>query len=749
MHGGSLNQEKKNHMKTRITILITCLMVAGMQLQAQNKPVKEQVPDANQDTIQLKEVVIQALRTDIPLNEMPASISVVSGYQLSTLGKTIAPDEALRLVPGVRVENGTDGSRVHMSIRGQGILSESGFRGIQVLIDGIPVNDPGGYCPDLFDVDWGTVKDVEVVRGLAASLYGANANGGVVNITTLDGGKKPVNSFLSASAGSYGFWKILGHTDGTQGNVNYSVSYSHMQGHGYREHQSFMSDNFGEKMTWTPSGKVKLTQILTFTSYFNQNSEGINMYRYETFGPRAANTDAVPYNEFHDTKRLTGALIGTFTLARNQDIRLMGFARSNYYRETSNNGDNYKPYINYGGSAQYNLHFGNEMLMNHLSVGVDFQAQTITQHEYAVPPENERDSNRLDSYWSRECFDQNEILINQMIRQRSAGVYLIDKLDIVKKLYAILNVRYDYVYNSLGNHIPVPDSVNPNGERVFDKPTFRIGLAYDISKSFNIYASWGTGFLTPSNDELYNNPEAYGGFNELIEPSNSQGFELGVRCDLDNKFHMDVTGFEIISDNEFARFSVPGRGNNEAFYKNIGSSNKWGIETFASYSPVKNMEIEASYTFSHFRFTAPDYTDTTNGIYDIKGHWLPNVPEHMLTAQVSYDFLKHFRATLGAQWQSKWCIQVDDSIYNYYTISQTYYQPESVQSSWVDGYKIFNLGLDYYWKIGWLKGDLGVYVKNLLDEHYFGFTEPNNSPDYNSYQPAPGREFFVNLKLRF
>ena len=57
--------------------------------------------------------------------------------------------------------------------------------------------------------------------------------------------------------------------------------------------------------------------------------------------------------------------------------------------------------------------------------------------------------------------------------------------------------------------------------------------------------------------------------------------------------------------------------------------------------------------------------------------------------------------------------------------------------------------VNYNWTLGWLKGDIGLYAKNLLDEKYFGFTEPNNGPDYNSFQPAPGREFFVNLKLRF
>ncbi|MEI8005464.1 MAG: TonB-dependent receptor [Bacteroidota bacterium] len=693
------------------------------------------------DTVKLDEVVISAMRTATPLRELPAPISVINKAQLQEFSKTIAPDEALRLVPGLKVENGSSGSRVHLYIRGQGILSESGFRGIQVLIDGIPVNDPGGYCPDLYDVDWSVVKNVEVVRGLAASLYGANATGGIVNITTDNGGNKPVNSTLMGSAGSYGFWKILGQVDGTQDKINYRVSYSHMQGHGYRDHQSYMGDNFSEKINWTPSEKIHITQLLTYTNYFNQNAEGINMYRYETFGPRAANTDAVPYNEFHETKRLTGALLGRFDICNNQDITAKVFARMNNYRETSNNGDDYKPYVNMGASAQYNLHLGKRTVKNLLSLGADYQTQTITEHMFAVPGEYNRDSTRVDSYWSRECFDLDQILINQIIKQRSIGVFLIDKLDITPKLHALLNLRYDNVYSSLQSNIPVPDSVSPSGSKTYDKPTYRIGLAYDIIRPFNVFASFGTGFLTPSNDELYNNPQAYGGFNNLIKPSTSQGIDLGIRGDVGKVFHYDVTFFDTWSNNEFYRYGIASRGNNTAFYGNMGKSTKWGIETFVSYSPVKNLIIDAAYTYSNFTYKSADTAKVQ------WTHWMPNSPRNMLYGEITYTFLKNFSAGIACQWQTKYCIQVDDSIYNNYTIGQTYYQPGSVRSSWVSGYNLWNVDLHYKWKLGWLRGDLSLYVKNVLDTKYFGFTEPNNGVDYNSYQPAPGREFFVNLRL--
>ena len=130
-------------------------------------------------TVRLDEVVVSANRLPILLKNNPGAISLVTPEILSIMPKSAGAEEALRLIPGVRIDNQHDGERVHVSIRGQGILTERGLRGIGVLIDGIPVNDPSGFAPDLYDVDWGTIKKIEVLRGPSASLYGGGGAAGV------------------------------------------------------------------------------------------------------------------------------------------------------------------------------------------------------------------------------------------------------------------------------------------------------------------------------------------------------------------------------------------------------------------------------------------------------------------------------------------------------------------------------------------------------------------------------------------
>src|SRR5512133_3905008 len=155
-------------------------------------------------SIKLDEVVVAANRLPVLLKNNPGAASVVTSDILSIMPKSVGAEEALRLIPGIRIDNQHDGERVHVSIRGQGILTERGLRGIGVLIDGIPVNDPSGFAPDLYDVDWSTVKKIEVLRGPSASLYGGGGAAGVLNISTNDGGPYSIGGEVIETFGSNG-----------------------------------------------------------------------------------------------------------------------------------------------------------------------------------------------------------------------------------------------------------------------------------------------------------------------------------------------------------------------------------------------------------------------------------------------------------------------------------------------------------------------------------------------------------------
>jgi len=668
------------------------------------------------DTIsqqKLDEVIVTALRIPAPLRSNPGSVSLVNSIVIQSAPRGIAVDEVLRLVPGVRIDNQANGSRIHMSIRGQGILSERGLRGIKVLIDGIPVNDPTGFAPDLYDVDWSYVSKVEVVRGPAASIYGGASNAGILNISTESGeGNKP-GGLVSVSAGSNGFFKLLAQSAGSEGKMNYRLSISDFSGNGYRYHTAFRGSIFSNRITWQLTPRIRISETLIISHYFNQNAEGLNLGQLSD--PRQANPDAIPCNEYQDTKRITGGLTTLFKINEHQEFNVTAYLKGTNYLEPGSSAVQHRQFITPGGSVQYNLHTTSGSIRQSLSAGTDFQTQDIA--EYKVP--NKKDPLRAESIGSisMRINEGNELLANQDINQYSWGLFAIEKLEFGKHFSMLFSLRYDNIHNKLTDKMDTPEPLS--GSAGFAKVSGRAGLAYEFSRAFTLYTNIGQGFLPPSTEELTNNPGAFGGFNQGLKPATSLGEEAGLRGYIRDYLVYDITLFHLDTKNDFYRYRISSRPL-ETFYGNAGASSRNGIETSVTWKPLKDLSFQAAYTYSDFRYTSPD---------SIMGNKLPNSPAHQLYAESDYTFVRHLKLSLAYEMQGSWTIYTN-----------------AIQSGITqDGFSLFHARVEYVFNIGPAKGSVSVYCKNIGNKQYIAFTEPD--PDGNSYQPSARRELFLSLKL--
>jgi iron complex outermembrane receptor protein len=688
------------------------------------------------DTVNLRELRITANRVPVMLKKNPGSISVVTPEILSVMPKTIAADEALRLVPGVRIDNQHIGERVHISIRGQGILTERGLRGIGVILDGIPVNDPSGFAPDLYDVDWATVKDIEVLRGPVTGQYGAGGAAGTINITTNNGGSKPFGGMAALTLGSNGFFKGLLQLDGSQKNIDYRLSYSRTSGDGYRDHQAFWANNLYEKINFRPSEKITITQVYSHTDYFHQNPEGLNLGQFDNL--KQANPDACPFNEYQKTNRTTFGLIGNFKISNMHDIQVTAYMRNWNYKETSNKAAEYRTYSVPGASAQYNLHLGKQKVKNHISAGVDFKWQNISMYKL----QSASDPDRVESI-DETNVETDSLLANQLISQKSIGAFLLYRFEL-GKFSLLADARYDKMDNELTDKMMVGDTAVTNEN--FSHTSARVGINYAFMDEVIVFANWSQGFMPPSTEELASNPLGYSGFNTHLVPATSNCYELGLRGFINDKIYYDVTGFLMYTKDDFFRFKQSGRGNQEVFYGNAGNSKRFGIETYISYKPIKKVELQIAYTYSNFEYTSatvdPVYTDTAYVLTTppAEGQWLPNSPRHQLYGEADYYINKNFKVTLSTEYQSKWAIYTDSKAYSG-ELDPAIYQ------NWQDGFNLWHVRASYMWKLWKIEGELSFYARNIFDAQYMAFTEPD--PDGNSYQPGPGREFFGSLKIRF
>jgi len=666
------------------------------------KPEEQEAPPETPPHLEY-EVLVTAPRMEVPLKANPAAMTVVPGITLrSSMPRGIAAEEALRLVPGVKVDNQADGERVHLSIRGQGLLTERGIRGITVLLDGLPLNDPTGFAPDLFDVDWSTVEKIEVFRGAASALYGGGSSGGVINIETRDGGTSGAAGEASLTGGSYTFVKPFAEVGGTKGSLNYRVSASGNTGDGYREHTTFHAANVYGKFRWT-TGKARLTAIVAGTNFYNQNAEGLNL-DWLAEDRRMANPDALTFDEYQRTGRFTGGFTGQVPIATNQELSFSVWHRYTRWRESVPSSVQHREYQTPGATAQYAIHTSAKPVANHLTLGTDLGGQWIG--EYRVPNlgNAQEGTGRLS--------DQN-------IFQRGVGLYTIDRVELGQEWGVMLGVRHDRIHNELTDNLKA-DGIDRSGLAVFNKTTGRVGVAWNPVDDFGAYASWGQGFLPPATEELANNPDALGGFNEHLVPATSEGEEVGIRGVAGQAFSYDLTVFHLNTKNDFGRYRIATRPL-ETFYGNVGKSRRNGVEASAGWYPNARFAARAAYTWSDFV-----YTEVTTLVGEFSDKVMPNAPKHQAAFDMEYTASDRWVVGLAVDGQSRSYVDATDLV-------------------WIDGFALVHPRVSYRWRTSATRGEVLLTVRNLFGTEYIAFTEPD--PDGNSYQPGPTREVFVGLRI--
>ena len=172
---------------------------------------------------ELPATVITATKLETPIEEVASSVTVITAAEIERRQARTVTD-VLADVPGLRLAQlGPIGRQTSVFTRG------ANSNQTLVLIDGQEAADPSA-ANGAFDFAHLTVTNIErieVVRGPAATLYGSNAIGGVINIITKKGGKTPHgNAWLEA--GSHGTFNQGGGFSGALGKFHAAGSVQHL-----------------------------------------------------------------------------------------------------------------------------------------------------------------------------------------------------------------------------------------------------------------------------------------------------------------------------------------------------------------------------------------------------------------------------------------------------------------------------------------------------------------------------------------
>jgi outer membrane receptor for ferrienterochelin and colicins len=221
----------------------------------------------------LDEIVVTASKYEENLSEAPVSVEVIDEDEIEQKnGENVA--DLLRDVAGVNIkDNGTIAGSKTISIRG------SSSKQVLILIDGIEINNHQSGNFDLGQLSIEQIERIEVVRGGASALYGANAVGGVVNIITKSGSQEP-ETITKLGYGSFDTQTYDLIHRGQSGRLNYNISVSKKTSDGHRENSTLDQESIFTKFNYNLN---EYSDLLLFLQYIDSDKGVPGSKTYPSF----------------------------------------------------------------------------------------------------------------------------------------------------------------------------------------------------------------------------------------------------------------------------------------------------------------------------------------------------------------------------------------------------------------------------------------------------------------------------------
>ena len=182
----------------------------------------------------------------------------------------------------------------------------------------------------------------------------------------------------------------------------------------------------------------------------------------------------------------------------------------------------------------------------------------------------------------------------------------------------------------------------------------------------------------------------------------------------------ELVGYFSTLENAFVELQRP---DEQTYFENATTSRRNGLEGRVDWTPVPDLRTYLSYTYQNFTFDRFEI-DGDN----FTGNVEPGAPPHQLYLGGTYEAPFGLRSTLQYRWVDEYPVN------NANTATNWSYQVVDLR-----------LGLDYRWDGVEIRPFFGI--DNLFDQRYNASTIPNSFGS-RYYEPAPGREFYVGLRIR-
>ena len=647
---------------------------------------------------QLSTIVVSANKLKEKRIESPVAISILSPKIVDET-KAQRIDFLLNKVSGVYMP--TIGNEQHM----MSIRQPISLKGLYLYLeDGMPIRTSGLFSSNaLIEMNSSNIHSIEIIKGPASALYGAEAIGGVVNILTTPVPSK-ADAFISTQITNTGFKKLdLSWGAPTKtGGWMMSAAWTD-QKNGITEYSDFNKKALSVKRTFRVNEKLKGYQNLQYINYYTQMTGSLDSIKFfqKNFGSQQSFTfrkiDALRFRQNLDYNWNTHSNTTFNFMYRNNTMD----QNPAYLIASTNNPTKFKGQVNSNHFDAYVLDLqhvwsipllsskimlggywditNQNLIANYIDIVKDTSIGKFTKYTYPI-----RDS----------------LITNYNTQISNKAIYFNYIANLNKAIRLNMTMRYDnfeYLFNNL---LPIG---TPSANNNFTQFTPKLGLTYNQRK-WGGYLNYSKGFVPPQITEIYNAIRV-----PYLLPQNFSNIEIGSWYQ-SKKLSAEISIYSLQGKNEIISVRQTDGVN---LNQNSGATSHIGIEYQVRYQLAPSMDISLNGTNTKHK-----YLNTSIKGVDVSGKQMNAAPNLFNNVSFNWKPTKLIRSSL--EW-----------------IHQSAYYMDETNTTRYPGFNLLNARFGLQLK----KSEIWLNVLNLTNTYYSTMATKNfsvkGSSAYSYYLGEP------------
>ncbi len=670
----------------------------------------------------LAEVVVQALRVEKDIKDVPQSMDVLTSEDIELQRYSNVAD-AIKSIPNMTLSD-IAGDYNYIQVRGLPRNLEQA--NVPVYVDGVPQTSLYGLNLSLLDVE-----SIEFLRGPQGNIYGSNARDGIIVITTKKPGNEPTARVkIGAANFNEKSAKILASSALIDDELSAKVAFNHLKRDGFvdntyldRSVDDKTQNNVALSFYWTPDENWSAALYMDYADteggaypyvpetskpnrgddleaaydvegVFDQTSEGVALHvdwdlhpdwvLSSVTGSRKIDTYGRFDADLAVTPAATSTLVDTWIDEEDyfQEFRLTSAPEAlpvdwifgaAYYRVTEDNRNRAAMKV---------------IPMDLTRAGGEFSRDTYTVYADALW--------RFASAWSLNV----------------GGRY-------TKEYYKIDSTFY--------NMFLAPAETQGEYQTDYAKFLPKVALKKDFGRDHTLYASYGQGLLSGGGSWIAEETKPSGerlGYGKTYDPETNEVIETGYKSYwLDRTVMANVNIFDSrVKDYQYAH---PDAGGNTRI-ASIEEVRSRGVEGSVSALLTEVWQAALRFGFNDAKITQVDgYT----GASMAEGNRVPYAPKHNV----------HLETTYFAQLNDDWTFTPSASVSHFGDIAQ-----DGREDKFQDSYLLISTSLNFTYRDDY---SIRLWGANLTDERYQTYSVSWAGTDYSTYgEPL---RFGLDLEAKF